>query len=591
MEVFKKIQKHLSETMTIKTAHDRRQLYYRTDFPIRKFRIGELKIDVQGEGSYVVAPPSKIEDTLTYEFVQQAPIAYWDGDFEFELRELIYKIFKIKPKPFDISRILNGVTEGERDESGIRLATWYRRQGKKEEETFEFLLEWNKLNKPPLPENVVQEKVKSAYKREEPYPYRFVEPKAEKIVSPGEDLENMLFEQIKTGEYAVLDKKTGLVTKRTSITTEGKTYNPVNPSPWLLPDRPQSYGSIEELYNEIRQFIYDHVDLADGYDLLTTWVLASWVPEKWQSVPYLFFFGPPASGKTWALEVLSVLSLRGLLATSVTPSVLFRLCNAWRPTVFLDETEIYLKEDKAEVLNLLNSGYRKGQFAIRTGEPDRAGERQLQFFKVFGFKALAGTREFAETLRTRSIIFYMTKATRQIRMEIDQTRAEELRAKLLMYRFNQLSGREASDGYQFPADSSVSGRVKELFVPLITVAPQSVKDQIAKAAAAMMESREQEEQASLEAIVFNAVVEAYKQSGKEGKVSIQEIANVVNFSLSEREQLTSQTVGYITSRLGFKKTMYRRRVSIIWDAQLVERLRKRYPIQRDAIMEEFGKEA
>jgi len=591
MEVFKKIQKYLPETLTVKTAHDKRQFYYRADYPIRKFRISELKIDVQGEGSYVVAPPSKIEDTLTYEFVLQAPIAHWSGDFEFELRELIFRVFKIKSKPFDISRILNGVPEGERDESAIRLATWYRRQGKTEEETLELLLEWNKLNKPPLPDNVIQEKVKSAYKREEPYGYRFIEPKTEKISSPGEDLENILFEQIKTGEYVVLDKKTGVITKRTSITTDGKTYNPVNPSPWPLSNDPQSYENVETLWNEIRQFVYEHVDVSEGYDLLTAWVLASWVPEKWQSVPYLFFYGPPASGKTWALEVLASISLRGLLATSVTPSVLFRLCHTWRPTAFLDETEIYLKEDKAEILNLLNSGYRKGQYAIRTGEPDKTGERKLQFFKVFGFKALAGTKEFAETLRTRSIIFYMTKATRQIRMEIDQAKAEELRSKLLMYRFNQLSGREVSEVYQFPEDSKISGRVKELFVPLITVAPQSVKEKIVKAALDTMESREQEEQASLEALVFNALVEAYKQFGKEGKLSIQDITNAVNFSLPANEQLTSQTVGYITSRLGFKKCMYRRRVSIIWDTQLVERLRKRYPIQRDAIMDEFGKDS
>jgi hypothetical protein len=101
-----------------------------------------------------------------------------------------------------------------------------------------------------------------------------------------------------------------------------------------------------------------------------------------------------------------------------------------KATVLLDETEIHLKEDKVEILNLLNSGYRKGQFAIRTGEPGKTGERQLQFFIVFGFKALAGTKELAETLRTGSIIFYMSKATRQILMQIDQAKTQELKAKL-----------------------------------------------------------------------------------------------------------------------------------------------------------------
>jgi len=591
MAVFNKVEKHVPETLKVKTAHDNRQLYYRTDFPIRKSRITQLRIDIQGEGSYVVAPPSKIEGDLTYEFVLQRPIAHWGGDFDFELREIVHKVFKIKPRPYDISRILQGVPEGERDESAIRLATWYRRQGKTAEEALELLHEWNRLNKPPLPGNVILEKVKSAYKRERPYGYKFIEPKTEKITSPGEDLDDVIFEEIKTGEYVTLDKKTGKISKRTSIVTEGKTYTPLDPSPWPLPNEPQSYESLEKLWDEIKQFIYDHVDVSEGYELLTAWALASWVPEKWRSVPYLFFYGPAGSGKTWALEVLASICLRSLLSPSVTPSVIFRLCDTWRPTVFLDETEIYLKEEKAAILHLLNAGYRKGQHAIRTGEPDKSGERKLQFFKVYGFKAMAGTKEFAETLRSRSIVFNMSRATRAVKMEIDPERAEQLRSRLLMYRFNQLSDIDVSVVYRFPEDSRISGRVKELFVPLITVAPESAKQQLVKAALDTMESREQEEQASIEAIVFNAVVEAYKEHGKEGKVSIQDITNCANFSLPEQERLTSQTVGYITSRLGFKKAMYRRRVCIIWDAKLVERLKKRYPIQRDAIMDEFDREA
>jgi hypothetical protein len=591
MEVFNKIRKYLPETLTIKTAHNNRQLYYRTDFPIRKSRITQLRIDIQGEGSYVVAPPSKIEGDLTYEFTIQQPIAHWDGDFEFELQEILHKVFKIKPRPYDISRILQGVPEGERDESGIRLASWYRRQGKTAEETLELMLEWNRLNKPPLPDKVIEEKVKSAYKHEKPYGYRFIEPKTVKVTSPGEDLKDVIFEQIKTGEYVTLDKKTGTVSKRTFIIAEGKTYTPIDPSPWPLTNEPQSYESLEKLWDEIKQFIYDHVDVSEGYELLTAWALASWVPEKWRSVPYLFFYGPAGSGKTWALEVLASICLRGLLSPSVTPAVLFRLCDTWRPTVFLDETEIYLKEEKAAILHLLNAGYRKGQYTIRTGEPDKTGERKLQFFKVFGFKAMAGTKEFAETLKSRSIVFNMSKATRPVKMEIDPERAEQLRSKLLMYRFNQLLGKEVSENYRFPEGSHISGRVKELFIPLITVAPEDVKQQIIESAEDTMKSREQEEQASIEAIVFNAVVEAYKEHGKERKVSIQDIANCANFSLPEREQLSSQTVGYITSRLGFKKAMYRRRICIIWDAKLVERLRKRYPIQRDAIMDEFDREA
>ena len=52
-----------------------------------------------------------------------------------------------------------------------------------------------------------------------------------------------------------------------------------------------------------------------------------------------------------------------------------------------------------------------------------------------------------------------------------------------------------------------------------------------------------------------------------------------HLSRSEQEQLSNQRVGYVTSRLGFQKTLFQSRKALIWDPKLVERLKKRYPVQ------------
>ena len=65
------------------------------------------------------------------------------------------------------------------------------------------------------------------------------------------------------------------------------------------------------------------------YDILTSWIIASWVPECWKVVPYIFFYGPINSGKTRGLEILTTLSYRGLLSSNITTASLYRASEAW----------------------------------------------------------------------------------------------------------------------------------------------------------------------------------------------------------------------------------------------------------------------
>lgn len=410
--------------------------------------------------------------------------------------------------------------------------------------------------------------------------------------TPGEIVGNIVFEQAKNGIYIIYDLSERKIAHSPNPEVvydryihEGKTYVPLPNLPWK-PTIITRYESEREFWKEIREFIYNHIDLPEesGYDLLTAWVVATWTPELWKSVPYLFFYGPIASGKTWALEVLAAVSYRGLLGSNITPAVLFRVCDAWHPTLFLDEAEVYISSNKAEVINLLNSGYRKGQVALRIQENPQTGKRDIVMFDVFGFKALAGTKELAQALQSRCLIFHMSKAVRPVRMQIDVEEAYKLRSKLLLYRFNKLAElREVRDirGFLEGGQSllkNVDGRLRELFIPLVAAAPEDLKSILVSAAEGIKKSRS-EEKASIEAMIFNVVLRAYNKVGKEGRVSIQAVANEYNFNLPEKEQYTNQRIGYVTSRLGFQKTLFQNRKALVWDVKLVERLKQRYPVQ------------
>jgi hypothetical protein len=57
--------------------------------------------------------------------------------------------------------------------------------------------------------------------------------------------------------------------------------------------------------------------------------------------------------------------------------------HTWRPTLLIDESELYRTEGEAatEVRAILNSGYRRGQYAIR-GSKDG---KKPKLYNVFGF--------------------------------------------------------------------------------------------------------------------------------------------------------------------------------------------------------------
>jgi len=569
----------LLETMTTK-SHRGGHFYYKTDFPIRKFTLdlgAYGKLEVAGQGQISILPPSIHPEGTVYEFIRKVEPAVWHGDFKQELTQLLEKQLgiKIKPEAMNIEKILQGVPHGERDKSAIIVSTWYRKQGLVEEQVMEKLCEWNRLNKPPFGEHPtdnlpvdkwIQLKVESAFKPEKPYAYKFVESKKKTISSPGQDLGDLAFEQV-GDEYLVFNKQTQEITRQKKIEAK-ETYVPLDQIPWKTVTDVQPH---EDIWSEVRQYLYEHIDITSGYDILTAWVLAAWVPEKWDAVPYLFFYGPAGSGKTWALEVLASISFRPFMSASTTLPVVFRACDLWHPTLFLDETEVYLRKERSEIMHLLNAGYRKGFPATRIEET--ADGLKVKIFDCFGFKALAGTRAFVETLKSRCIIFNMSKATREIKTKIDPLRAEELRKKLLMYRFRMLAQKQLEE-----PKIDLSGRLRELFLPLITVASLGAKGSIMNEARKIEEITREEEQTSDEATVFRAIVSAHEESG-DAKITIQRITEIANEGLSVDELLSAFNIGRVVSRLGFKRAIHNKQRCLVWNQELVKRLKRRYPIE------------
>ena len=103
-------------------------------------------------------------------------------------------------------------------------------------------------------------------------------------------------------------------------------------------------------------------------------------------------------GKTTLLDVLSRLVFRPLPTDNATAAVIFRVVEAHRPTLLMDESETFLPENQ-ELRGILNSGHRQGGFSLRTV----GDEFEPRRFSTYAACAIALIGRLPGTLADRSV--------------------------------------------------------------------------------------------------------------------------------------------------------------------------------------------
>lgn len=152
----------LPSTLTVNTGSGGKHFYFVTPYPIKKMKL-EKGLDWQGEGSYVVAPPSVHPNGKPYQFenvdevVERAP--QWLLDLLAIPDDVYFNAYdheSLNPQVFQ---------EGERDELMTREAGKMRRIGLDEEQLFLALQITNKKKcQPPLSESQIRKIAKSVAK-------------------------------------------------------------------------------------------------------------------------------------------------------------------------------------------------------------------------------------------------------------------------------------------------------------------------------------------------------------------------------------------------------------------------------------------
>lgn len=242
----------------------------------------------------------------------------------------------------------------------------------------------------------------------------------------------------------------------------------------LLPSLPEEYGSDEALQEEIQSFIHRYVDVSPLFEKIASYyVLFSWVYDSFNELPYLRLKGDPGSGKTRFLLAVGSLCYKPIFASGAsTISPLFRILDAFRGTLIIDESDFRQSDEHAEAVKILNNGNVKGFPVLRSEASQNGKEFNPHAYHVFGPKIVA-TRNLFEDRALESRFFTEDMSRRPLREDIPislpdshKEEALRLRNKLLLFRFRNLHKRKPQAAL---VDRSIEPRLNQIFIPLLSI--------------------------------------------------------------------------------------------------------------------------
>lgn len=182
-------------------------------------------------------------------------------------------------------------------------------------------------------------------------------------------------------------------------------------------------------------------------------MFSSWLPDKLRYAPYLALVGPPSSGKTTALGILSLFYRRSLLISDVTSAGFLDVCDRVHPTILIDETRT--AGHPRMLLHLLRCSNSRDFIALRKGKAQMAyGPKVLSWIELPNDAAL----------NSRCVIIPMHKTSRTDLTSPDDPRilkfARNIRMRLLQFRFEHYRSLSIP---RVPTDVRLSSRALDLY--------------------------------------------------------------------------------------------------------------------------------
>lgn len=421
------------KTFTVQSGKGGRHFYILSDYDqnhVLGGGQGELRANMQ----FVLCPPSIHPNGTLYKVVNDVPIIDITGEGLSQLLEPFFKLSKV-----DYNKILTGNAEiGERNDGFFRTACLMRFNRIKKEQAAKIIKEANSHTQEPLSTTELNKIIENAYKytttkQEEPTQTSSVIDESKKIIVEQCHKDGKSFFVV----YDAISNKITTVEKFNGyvpIVGEEIIKGAV-----MLPSEAVEYVSEIQLDQKILAFIDKWLDISSDMRLFCLWnIKRSWLYEKFHTLNYLRALGDTGRGKSRFLDVNGVLHYKPIwTAGATTPAPIFRLIEKWKGTLVLDEADLKVSDETADLIKIINMGYERGKFVIRCDQNDAS---KISFFNVYCPKILATRRTFDDKAVEGRCITEVMRGTTRTDIKFSLTKdfyseALQIRDQLLMYRF------------------------------------------------------------------------------------------------------------------------------------------------------------
>ncbi len=181
-----------------------------------------------------------------------------------------------------------------------------------------------------------------------------------------------------------------------------------DPEPW---PEPVATGELfREIFSIIKRFV---VMSGEGAIAAALYIMMTYTTEKLFLCALLIIRSAiHRCGKTTTLDIMAKLAARALPLTSMTEAVMFRVIEALKPTLLIDELDAAFgrfKNERSEYLRgLLNAGHTRTSSVIPRCEA-RGDTFEVVGFDVFGPKIGAVIGKLPDTIEDRGIIIELRR--------------------------------------------------------------------------------------------------------------------------------------------------------------------------------------
>jgi len=325
-----------------------------------------------------------------------------------------------------------------------------------------------------------------------------------------------------------------------------------------------------QLYRDIKAYLRKHFDFKDNREcsVITAWALGTYAYDVFDAYPRLIFYGPKQSGKSKMLTFLSKICNNAQYTIIPSTAAMFRIVHKFKPTLLLDEFNLYSSNENREVIAILRQGYKRGGQVPRCEKLRVQGEdgsRELQevvFYDVYNPIALCGLTINDDQLLDRSIAINLVRSNN---IYITNTHIDEVwfdKNKIISWRgitdavVKAMDEKSVKKSLEMLNDSviPISGRDMELWSPLLAVANffsdnnhSEFWDELVGYMQDYIRRKQEEDLSSFDLQVLAEI----ENLDDIGRFQAKEVAALLNESASNpREQVSSHSIGHALKRLG-----------------------------------------